>query len=570
MSKTFLLGFGLFVFFFAVHLPFRSQYLVNWDSVQFALGTVSFDLQYHQPHPPGYIGYVALGYLLNHLTSDPNASLTLVSALSGGAASATLFVLGRRFLAERYALLSAILFGTSPLVWYYSRVALTYAVEVALALPIAWACYCARSDRSVRHIWIASLLLAVLGALRPSAFVLLLPLWALTIWPFPGRVRVRALGLLAAGTLLWLLPLVWLSGGPVEYVRTGLALAGLVGGETSVLALNLPGLARNLLIVLGLAIGLNLGLALIAIARRRRGAKTPAWAAGDQLFFLVWAGPALLTYLLGHTGQLGYALPLLPIGFLWLGKALQDLFGVGSTLRRGLSRGPVLWRPRLGIVTVVAGLLLGNLLAAAWLPDSAQAIFQQAQKITSDEASARATLPPLTGHIRQFDLTASDAYWHDLLDFIRLYDARRTAILAVPAGTGSGAFRHLGYYLPDYPVYALGWDRRGAFGHLFTAHRGVSNYRVEGLKSSRCWLHLPPNVTKIVIPDPEIVAFWDPAEPRLEALIGEGAWVTVMTVPAGSVLVIAPGDGDAPRIQVRPRESLPPETDWAGADYCVP
>jgi hypothetical protein len=42
-------------------LPYRARMLYNWDAVQFALALSEYDVVKHQPHPPGYILYVALG-----------------------------------------------------------------------------------------------------------------------------------------------------------------------------------------------------------------------------------------------------------------------------------------------------------------------------------------------------------------------------------------------------------------------------------------------------------------------------------------------------------------------------
>ena len=42
-------------------LPYRARMLYNWDAVQFALALGEYDVVKHQPHPPGYILYVALG-----------------------------------------------------------------------------------------------------------------------------------------------------------------------------------------------------------------------------------------------------------------------------------------------------------------------------------------------------------------------------------------------------------------------------------------------------------------------------------------------------------------------------
>src|SRR6202161_786854 len=62
---------------------FRSRYLYDLDSVNFALAIGRFDPQVHQPHPPGYFLYICLGRLLNFLVHDANLALVLLSILAG-------------------------------------------------------------------------------------------------------------------------------------------------------------------------------------------------------------------------------------------------------------------------------------------------------------------------------------------------------------------------------------------------------------------------------------------------------------------------------------------------------
>jgi len=56
-------GFPLVValVFAVAHLPFLPPTLADIDSVNFALGVRQFDPSAHQPHPPGYPIYIALG-----------------------------------------------------------------------------------------------------------------------------------------------------------------------------------------------------------------------------------------------------------------------------------------------------------------------------------------------------------------------------------------------------------------------------------------------------------------------------------------------------------------------------
>src|SRR5687767_13778524 len=49
--------------YLAAHLPFLAPSLEDIDSINFALGLRDYDVAQHQPHPPGYPVYIALGRL---------------------------------------------------------------------------------------------------------------------------------------------------------------------------------------------------------------------------------------------------------------------------------------------------------------------------------------------------------------------------------------------------------------------------------------------------------------------------------------------------------------------------
>ena len=55
----------------ATRWPYRVRLLPTWDAVQFALALERYDVVRHQPHPPGYILYVALGRLAERGAGGP-------------------------------------------------------------------------------------------------------------------------------------------------------------------------------------------------------------------------------------------------------------------------------------------------------------------------------------------------------------------------------------------------------------------------------------------------------------------------------------------------------------------
>ncbi len=561
----------IFLAFLGMHLPRRAQFLINWDSVNYALGIRQFALEQHQPHPPGYIGYIALGWVARRLVGDSNAGFTLLSAVSGAAAPAALFLLASRLMPQRYAAVTAVTFGLSPVVWYYSKVALGYSPEVALALLALSAAYQARREVSFRHLLVATLLLVTLGAVRQSGALFLIPVWLYVIYAFPWRERGLALGLLAAGNLAWLIPLIWLAGGPIAYFRASSGLAGLAVAPTSIFGFNPLGLLQNVGFVLGgILIGANIGLLIIAIAHRSRSRPLSHLTARDRRFLGLWLAPPLLMFVLIHTGQLGYVLLILPAAYLWVGLSLRALVqrGAPSWLSpRARGKGDPSRRSAVVTAVLVAALVVVNVAGSVYLPKQASRLAQPERAtgvvqlvndlfdslplfsvVSSEDAEGVAQ------RVRQYDVEGNDRYWDQLIHLLEEYDPSTTALLAVPDGAGS--FRHLTYYLPEYRVYALGKDLDENFGHLFTAQDGTSDYDVGGLEKASAQLDLPDGITRLVVPDQGIInRFPDATKGTLIKLVG-GAQVFVVPVEDGATLrFVQQGPDDARIIVAQPSES---------------
>lgn len=504
--------------FLLLRLPFQSSFPVNWDSAQFALGTLDYNLSHHQPHPPGYIGYIFLGKLLNPITGDPNESLTLLSVLAGAIAPAAFFYLAKYFMSRSVAALSAVAFGSSMLVWYYSEVALTYAVELALVLPFLALAYSTIRERELRTLLLATLALAGLGSLRQSALILLVPLWLYIMWMFPWRERIRTSVVFVVSCAIWGVPLLWLAGGPIAYIQASRDLAELVGSQTSLLAFNLVGLAKNLaLVAAGLLLGINVGLVVLAFAARNGISWLSNLSRTDRIFFLLWTGPALATFLLGHTGQVGYVLIILPVFFIWLGMAAA-----------GLAR----WFSR-------------NRLQTKWTrlaPTGALVIFSiinMAGFFVLPRAVVLATPKSVPLDTLQFDVPRNDAHWEEVTTDIRSYPDDVTAVLTTIGGPRvAGSFRQLSFLIPDYPVYGLGNDLNdGSFGVMFEARNGESNYTIEGLQYAHRWLPLDPHVSYLLIPDQEIIDMLDPDLLGYTIPLSVGGGIRVVVIDPGSALV---------------------------------
>jgi hypothetical protein len=466
---------ALFLFSVLVRLPFASNALVNWDAVQFALATRSFDIARHQPHPPGYILYIGWGRLLTWVTGDANMAFVLTSVLASSLSVSMLYVLGRDLFGRRTALVAALLFALSPLVWYYSIVALTYAVETFFLLLVVWLCWRALVLSAERPVLFAALVLGLAGGVRQSTLVLLMPLWLYVAWRAGRRAIWRGLLVLTLTCLAWFAPLIWLAGGPLEYINDGLSLLGFVGSKTSVVSG-------------GLLVGLNLGILLPLLAVWKRGALRPRLTPRHWTMLSLWAGPALAVFVLGHIGQVGYLLLILPAACLLLAL---DVEAAGHQLGQRL-RLP----PNGGTLLIACVLAVSNVATVAIAPGTAHAVL-------SDPIAAN-----------MVDVRDNDRFWNEVPPFLDRFSPQEAIVLAEASPWGS--FRHAGYYLTKYRVYGLGNDRFGHFGWLYESYGGLTDYSLEG--RARRIMPRPTAARYAIVLDPKIVRTIVQEAPTVEVL----------------------------------------------------
>jgi len=204
-------------------LPFQSQILSEHDAANFALALTDFDVRLHQPHPPGtFVFLIFLGRLFNLFLHDANQSLVSVSILASGIAAAATFVLSASWFGRFVAWVSGLLMLSSPLVWFYGEVALSYMLEYAWVLLLAIACFRLRLGDKIAF-FVAAVMMGLAGGIRPNTPVFLFPLWSIAVAlgmresKYSWRQLILALLLMAGGVALWAVPMVAMSGGVTAY-----------------------------------------------------------------------------------------------------------------------------------------------------------------------------------------------------------------------------------------------------------------------------------------------------------------------------------------------------------------
>jgi hypothetical protein len=345
----------LALIFLALHAPFLPPTLEDIDSINFALGVNDFDVAKHQPHPPGYPVYIALGKLSTAVLRGagvpaPEArGLAAWSLISGGALVCLLFELFRSLARlargtdrpasdtgwDGFAVCATVIAITSPLFWFTSLRPLSDMTGLAGAAAAQALILSVLSRRGGRQALVWGALLAGLAiGIRSQTFLLTLPLLGMALVT-PGlglriRDRVEVLAAAGVGVLAWAAPLVWASGGLTAYAtalgtQAGEDFSGVVmlwNARTPRVAVD--ALTFSFLWPWG---GILTGAIVVAVAAV--GAVRAGWQKPRVLLLLVIAFmPYAIFHLLFHeVVTVRYALPLIvPVAYLvaaaleWAGR----------------------------------------------------------------------------------------------------------------------------------------------------------------------------------------------------------------------------------------------------------
>jgi hypothetical protein len=319
---------ALFVVTILSRLPFASQTLYHWDSVNMAFGLRAFDVQAGAPQYPGYIVYIALGQLIDRLFHDPQQTMLTISIISSGLAAAALYKLGCAFFRPTTGLIAAVFLITSPLVWFYGEIALPHALDLFAVTLAVWLLYQIMQG-SQRLLWITALLLALIGGFRQQNLLFLGPLILFAIYRHSLRQIILFITLGFLATLGWFIPLIHNTGGLQNYLIGSSAFSNAFFSTTSLLhGAGVSGIQRNVLHKLlpytlyAGALALLPGAHwLIQLPQRWRAAliNRKVW------FVMLWIGPALTFYAFIHMGQQGLVFVFLPAVFLLSAEGLVRL-----------------------------------------------------------------------------------------------------------------------------------------------------------------------------------------------------------------------------------------------------
>ncbi len=185
----------------------KLRYLFVFDSVNFALSLKEFNVLRHQPHAPGYPGFVLLAKLLAPCFLDPTQLFFFIGVVASAVSAVLMARLGDAMSTAKAGVAAAVLLifntaNTSSII--ISPVRNFLGLTSVLVAVLAWLTLTRANPRFYFFLSVAAL--GLLSSFRPELTVTLLPLLIYVA----VRRRTRMRDYLLASALYGLMILVWL------------------------------------------------------------------------------------------------------------------------------------------------------------------------------------------------------------------------------------------------------------------------------------------------------------------------------------------------------------------------
>lgn len=482
------LALALFVLTVITRIPFASQYLYHWDSVNMAFGMQHFNPADGAPHFPGYIAYIAIADLLNAVIGNPHASLVIISILSTGLAVVSLFYLGRAMFNPTIGMIAAVLLMTSPLVWFYSEIALPHTMDLfAVTLSALLLYKIMQGDLTL--LWPTAIFLAFVGGFRYVTLVFLIPLIVFSGYRI-GLKRIVGVGVVVALlTVIWVIPTLNATGGLQNYLTASRAFSAAFFTSTSLLSGGGAfALKRNVIEKLIPYTAYAWGLAALPVLYfvPQIPGRWRQWVRDRRVWFLLlWMLPSIGFYVVIHMGQQGYVFNFLPVCMLVSAKGLYGLFEQRPALLRG---------------SAAALALVG---AAIFIVSPIYPLGDNGPKLLTYNT------------IRQ-----SDQHWDNAIMAVRNNFKPEDTLLV------AAQWRHVQYYLPEYKLARI------TVGAKYEVTEGTvtdadyvnqdASAQTLGLTSGKDW--------KIVVMDDALNEFVDPTNTTEKITLADGFTLLYLAV----------------------------------------
>jgi 4-amino-4-deoxy-L-arabinose transferase-like glycosyltransferase len=535
-KKTFINLSLLFILTAVTRYIFRANFLYEWDSVQYALSIDKFDILWHQPHPPGYILYVAV-IKFAHLFI-PNANFAIIASnIFFSSITLIIFYLLCRLMLEddRVVLMAAWLFAFNPVFWFSGSTAIIYSVEAFIAITAGFLLWISLRSPHLKYLALSLFILGLLAGFRQTAVLLLSPLILFVFFKKVKSIKFffPLLALFLLGVLLWLLPTLHNTSGLEGYLATSRGLTAdlsqkldtAFGGTMNYLVTNLSNF--SIWMLQGVS-PQGLVLIVLSLILFLKNTTIKGFFTNNKvLFFILWVFPALVFYLV-YTEKAGYLLSLFPpliILFAWSIKRLSGLLNLKKQM--------------LFQYGIFGFSLVLSILWFVW-PSSQAGI---PQKINFPSYIIQPAYSDYNWDVSYREIRLKNAVFKTFGDFLHS-DPQYDNTHAVLFWTGGyPTWRHMMFYYPEYQTYWLIDESVSGVSQFGSEYYLAENYQIDSYSGLPFWVQGDrPNTIMISLSEDVEWLFWivDPRTSFYTTLVKNGNVDRSFELPNGQLVLITP------------------------------
>jgi len=419
-----------------MRIPFISSYLFDWDAVQLALGMDNFNIEQHEPHPPGYFLYIYFAKFLNIFLNNPNSAMIAENIIFSAIALIIFYLITKKIFKNKFlAFLSSFIFVTNPFIWFHSEFPNVYMIDLCFSLIYFYLSYLIIIQNK-NLLWLFSTLLALGIGFRQSLIIFFLPLYLYACFynfKFDKEKIIKLLlnfFIFIITLLLWLFPNSIILGGLDKFINFSKEQFLISSKTTSIFSLaKLDSLIKQFFNALKLLIysaSILSIFSLIAIFSKKIKISVK-----NSIIFLLCLVPSFLFYSFIHLGKIGYIMTITGI-FMILG-----LFSISKIFKEKSQLIIILFIIIIQIPFFIFGIdrFLNNKIFL--INVSPYDVSYLNLKNTDNR------LEKIITEIKQYSIN----------DTILITEANSPYI--IPKSNFIKNMRHIGYYLPEYNLYSI-------------------------------------------------------------------------------------------------------------------
>jgi hypothetical protein len=217
LNKKIILILSLFLIGIITRFPLVENMQSHWDGPQYSIAILRYSLEQETPAPPGYPVYIFLGKFMNVFIENPHSSLLFLSVLSAGFGTVIAFHTAKVIFQRNSGSIAAILFLTSPAMYFYGLTAYAYGITPVIAMLLALVVYKIQFEKKKWGVHLGIIFALALGFRIQDAFFLT-PLYILGMYYLDRNEKTKSILAWLVTLSLWFIPLVTIVGGIWKYV----------------------------------------------------------------------------------------------------------------------------------------------------------------------------------------------------------------------------------------------------------------------------------------------------------------------------------------------------------------